>query len=235
MKMKKVISVLLVLVMAFSFAACNKKKAEPKKKNEAEAVNLITSDKKLYKYAKMIQNNNFMVQTYYDDKNNGQTLVTCTYQEGYYYFYIDSNDTGYLETPEGKRYLVSQKRASYVELTDAVISKYNLTEYVAAFKKFLAYTYGIAFTFQYLYPTDVTLNDDTYVTEAYINNDSREYYVFFYDANDSIVAYSVQSLDDQSKDPNTVSCTFSTPTPETGKFQTMLSTFQEVDASSVVG
>ncbi len=233
--MKKYLSILLALVMVFSFAACNKKgKAEPKKKNETEAVNLITSDKKLYKTAKMIQNKNFTVQTYYEDKEEGQTLVSCTYQEGYYYFYLQSKDLGYLVSPDGKKYMVNQKGATYVELTDAVINKYKLSDYVSAFEQFLNYTYGIAYTFQYLYPTDVTLNDATYTTEAYINNDSREYYVFFYDNADNVVMYSIQSVDDQSKDPVSISCTYSVPTPETGKFQTMLSSFQAVDATQAI-
>lgn len=236
MKFKKVISILLVLVMAFSFAACNKKKAEPKKKNENQAINLITSDKKLYKYAKMIQSTNFMVQTYYDDKNNGKTLVSCTYQEGYQYFYYQSLDLGFLKTPEGKIYFVNQKGARYVEATAALISKYKLQDYIDGFEKFLAYTYGIAYIFPYLYPTDVTLSDDTYETECYIAKDTREYYVFYFDKSTSnMVAYSVQSVDDQSKDPVTASFIIDTPSPETGKFQAMLSTFQAVDASQVLG
>ncbi len=240
--MKRFISILMVLVIAFSFTAC-KKSDDPKpiKKGETQGSTVNGIDlssfegKKLYKYLEMFAGMNFNYQTYVTDSAGKESLVTCTFQDGYAYVY-SKDQLSVLRTPDMKYYFVYENESTYIECTPALIAKLDNTRksVLAECQKIIDGTFAIAINMLKLYPTDVTLPNEykDYKSEVYLNPQDREYVVFFFDKNDDLKFFSVQNMDKPEEQAKTTTCLINQPAP--GTISTILTTYTLIDENGNV-
>ncbi len=180
--MKRIIALLMILVMIFSFAGCKKKeKKQPQyadggTQNAGTSVDLSSFEgKRIKPYLELIASRNFYYQKAMSD--GSMVTFTCIGQDEKISL---SQGASFIKTGDGRIYYVEGNY--YFELTDALVTKEGLEAKLEDIKTVLASYEALIFGMLEFVPKelDKTYDAPGYVHEEYMDVENNYAYSFFF-------------------------------------------------------